>query len=567
MTPLAPPETRMIPTRAPFVAAVVALGLVLTPALAKAQSAGTAPAFLPVQGFLTDAAGQPIDGQTDLTLSLYATAIAGSVLYQETQTVMVDHGFFTLYLGQNWPLDLSLFRDHGQLFLGVQVGTDAQMSPRLVLGTTPYAAFAQYAGDAASVGGIPASQLQKVGQGVNWTDIQNRPAGLDDGDDDTTYTTGAPLTLDATAGNRIGLMSCASGQVLKATSGGWGCAADVSGLTTETDPTVNALAKASLSCAAGQVPKWGGSSWSCQNDLDTTRTNADLQSTLDPRYVNVTGDAMTGALAVDTTGSGTSAVTVTGDGSGALGQNAALSVVNQSTSTTASETAIAADATSGGALASALVGKAGSAASAYAYAVEGVASKAANNIGGSFLASGGTNAYGIMAQAVGGSNVNYAGYFRGDVMVSNGRYRYAAPVTGSVVVSPPNCVTEAYGGGIPPWYGGATIYDTAGSAVILCPVSVPSGVTLTHMTCTVIDNNGSDNLSVVLGKASISAGSASPVTTLTATTNSASVQTLSAALNLFQDNTTQRLSIRVSFNTNMEFRACVFTYQATEVLP
>ncbi len=564
MNPLASLEIPMIRTRSHVTALVLALGLALAPALAHAQTPGTAPAFLPVQGYLTDATGQPVDGQTDLTLSLYTTATGGTAVYQETQTVMVDHGFFTVYLGQNTPLDLSVFRDDPATFLGIQVGTDAEMSPRLVLGSTPYAAYAQYAGDAASVGGIPASQLMTSGQGVHWTDIQNRPAGLDDGDDDTTYTTASPLTLNASANNRIGLMSCASGQVLKAGAGGWGCAADATGITSETDPTVNALARASLSCATGQVPKWGGSSWSCQADLDTTRTNADLRSTLDPRYVNVAGDSMTGPLTVDGRSGGGLAVTVTGNASGSVGQNAALSVTNSGISTTASETAIAGSATSGGVIAAGVTGQAGNASSSFAYGVDGVATKAGTNVGGNFFASGGQNAYGIMAQASGGTSTSYAGYFKGDVMVQNGRYRYAQPVTGTLNVSPVDC--KVHSGTVSS--NGMNAYVTSGIGTLYCPIHVPNGVTVTNLTCHVFDNNPSGSVSLVFFWSADDAGSGSILASMRTTTESTAAQTLSQTVTAGMDNATHRLLFYVNLDGSSEaFRSCTITYEESQVQP
>lgn len=43
-------------------------------------------------------------------------------------------------------------------------------------------------------------------------------------------------------------------------------------VTTETDPTVNALGKASLSCSTNQIAKWNGSAWACAADSNTTYT-------------------------------------------------------------------------------------------------------------------------------------------------------------------------------------------------------------------------------------------------------------------------------------------------------
>lgn len=82
-------------------------------------------------------------------------------------------------------------------------------------------------------------------------------------------------------------LSCTSGQVAKWNGVAWACANDVDTdtqlgeaevdtfvsnngyLTSESDPTVNALGKASLSCASGQVAKWNGSAWACADDVDT----------------------------------------------------------------------------------------------------------------------------------------------------------------------------------------------------------------------------------------------------------------------------------------------------------
>ena len=51
---------------------------------------------------------------------------------------------------------------------------------------------------------------------------------------------------------------------------------------TESDPTVNALGKATLSCASDQVAKWNGAEWVCEDDIDTTYsagTGLDLTGT------------------------------------------------------------------------------------------------------------------------------------------------------------------------------------------------------------------------------------------------------------------------------------------------
>lgn len=111
-----------------------------------------APAEVPLQGVLTDQNGAPLDGNADVTFSIYDVQSGGAALWSETQTVAVENGLFTVYLGRVTALDLSLFRDNHSLWLGIRVGADPEMS-RIPLGSTPFAAYAEYTGSAPT--GIP----------------------------------------------------------------------------------------------------------------------------------------------------------------------------------------------------------------------------------------------------------------------------------------------------------------------------------------------------------------------------------------------------------------------------
>lgn len=178
--------------------------LLLAPSLSFAQ----APASVPLQGYLTDAEGLPIDGDTPLILSLYDNDVQ---VFSEVQVVTVDNGAFVVYLGQG-GLDLSLFQNGGNLSLGITVGDGEELSPRFDLGTAPFAAFAEYAavaGDAQTVGGMPATDFAQA-DALEWTSLQNVPDGLADGDDDTL------AGLEAT---------CGAGEVATWDGGMWVCAA------------------------------------------------------------------------------------------------------------------------------------------------------------------------------------------------------------------------------------------------------------------------------------------------------------------------------------------------------
>lgn len=105
-----------------------------------------APPVIPVQGHLTDAGGVALDGEVMLGFSFYPTDTGGAAAFTESQMVQVEQGFFTAYVGDSADLDLALFRDSPTLYLGIRVGAEPEMTPRLLLGSVPYAAYAEHAG-------------------------------------------------------------------------------------------------------------------------------------------------------------------------------------------------------------------------------------------------------------------------------------------------------------------------------------------------------------------------------------------------------------------------------------
>lgn len=109
------------------------------------------PSQIPVQGYLVDAEGRALTTELGVRFRLYDDAEGATVLWEDTLNVRLEAGYFTVYLGASAPLDLSLFKDHSA-YLGIKVGSDEEMA-LLHLATVPYAAFASYAGDAATLGG------------------------------------------------------------------------------------------------------------------------------------------------------------------------------------------------------------------------------------------------------------------------------------------------------------------------------------------------------------------------------------------------------------------------------
>lgn len=107
---------------------------------------------LSYQGRLFDASGQPVpNGTYSVVFSIYNVNAGGAPLWTETQNVQVNAGGFSAYLGSVTPLAVPFNEDY---FLGIKVGADPEMTPRLKLAVVGTSAFAL---DAANLGGQPPS--------------------------------------------------------------------------------------------------------------------------------------------------------------------------------------------------------------------------------------------------------------------------------------------------------------------------------------------------------------------------------------------------------------------------
>jgi hypothetical protein len=110
------------------------------------QVYAAAPDTLGYQGRLTQN-GVAVTGTVSVVFSLYASASGGTALWTETQpSVTVVGGLYSAILGQTTPLP-SIFTQ--RLWIGVKVGTDAEMTPRQELTSTPYSHQAKRADSAA----------------------------------------------------------------------------------------------------------------------------------------------------------------------------------------------------------------------------------------------------------------------------------------------------------------------------------------------------------------------------------------------------------------------------------
>ncbi len=121
--------------RLQFVAA--AMVVVALTMFALSTQASIVPRTFNYQGYLTKSDGTPVTAPTNMTFSLYSTTNGKSPLWSEQHnTVPVNNGIYSVVLGNTTPIDVS--RD-ASYYLGTQVGTDLEMSPRQPLASVPFA--------------------------------------------------------------------------------------------------------------------------------------------------------------------------------------------------------------------------------------------------------------------------------------------------------------------------------------------------------------------------------------------------------------------------------------------
>lgn len=143
--------SRLLPTpgNAIFTLAILAL-------LVAAQSAGALPLGRPAaepynsststvayQGRLADSFGNPLTGTYNMEFRLYSQVSSGTALWNEMWTgsnsVQVSDGLFNVMLGSLTPIPQNVVTGNNSLWLGIAVGTDSEMQPRVQLGSVPFA--------------------------------------------------------------------------------------------------------------------------------------------------------------------------------------------------------------------------------------------------------------------------------------------------------------------------------------------------------------------------------------------------------------------------------------------
>ncbi len=99
--------------------------------------------LFPYQGRLNDLAGNPVNGAVNMEFRFYSVPTEGTHLWEEFWTdpnaVQVTNGLFNVLLGSRTPGLGNAIGGYEDLYLGITINTDAEMSPRIQMGSVPFA--------------------------------------------------------------------------------------------------------------------------------------------------------------------------------------------------------------------------------------------------------------------------------------------------------------------------------------------------------------------------------------------------------------------------------------------
>ena len=174
---------------------ILVIGLTLL--FGAAQAYAAIPQTITYDGRLSRVGGGAVEGDLDITISIYNQRSGGAPLWTEAHpAVPVVSGQFTIELGSIEPLNLPFDEPY---YIGVTVATDQEMTPRLPFTSVGYA--------------MNAIRAQNADRAQNANNAQNSQNAA---------------RADTVADGSITLSSfsatmCNAGEVIRKTTTGWGC--------------------------------------------------------------------------------------------------------------------------------------------------------------------------------------------------------------------------------------------------------------------------------------------------------------------------------------------------------
>ncbi|MQG76014.1 MAG: hypothetical protein FI703_01655 [SAR202 cluster bacterium] len=118
-----------------------------------------------IQGILPDENGKPVpNGSHDITFSIYNEASGVTRLWQDSQSLVSSGGLFDTLLGKSKPIAPYILNVSSGTYLGVKVGDDSELDPRIRFAYAPYAIHAVASGGSDTLDGFGSSDFVLKGK-------------------------------------------------------------------------------------------------------------------------------------------------------------------------------------------------------------------------------------------------------------------------------------------------------------------------------------------------------------------------------------------------------------------
>lgn len=117
------------------------------------------PQYIGYQGRLKDTGGNPMGGNYQFDFRIYDAAVAGNLVWSESQNLTVTDGYFSASLGVNTPLNLDFDQPY---WLSTEVNLDGEMTPRARINSVGYSYTSDKTFSAETLGPAPIGSLGRI---------------------------------------------------------------------------------------------------------------------------------------------------------------------------------------------------------------------------------------------------------------------------------------------------------------------------------------------------------------------------------------------------------------------